>query len=97
MRKGFTLIELMVVIAIIAIITAIAIPNLMEHKALQDSAKTVIGQTFILNGMKAMVTSYSMGKYKVILLGAPPTQVEMDKPVVDAIYAEYLRTHVEKL
>ncbi len=32
MRKGFTLIELMIVIAIIAIIAAIAIPSLLENK-----------------------------------------------------------------
>ena len=32
MRQAFTLIELMIVIAIIAIIAAIAIPNLLESR-----------------------------------------------------------------
>lgn len=42
MRRAFTLIELMIVISIIAIIAAIAIPNLMEaqKRSVQDNGIT---------------------------------------------------------
>ena len=39
MKKGFTLIEIMIVVAIIAILAAIAIPNFMEYrKTSQENA-----------------------------------------------------------
>lgn len=60
-NKGFTLIELMIVVAIIAIIAAIAIPNLLRSR-LQSNESATIGNLKTIVGAETAYSSAN-GQY----------------------------------
>lgn len=74
MRKGFTLIELMIVVAIIAIIAAIAIPNLLRSR-LQSNESATIGNLKSIVGAEVAYNSANgvyTGEFDDLTSATPP-------------------------
>ena len=67
-QKGFSLIELLIVVAIILIIAAIAIPNLLKSRIAANEASAV-GSVRTINTGQVTFQNLSGGTYSTNLLG----------------------------
>jgi len=90
---GFSLIELLIVVAIILIIAAIAIPNFIRSKIAANEAATVANMRNICTAEIAYTTAYSIGFSATLLdLGGTGIPSSTSAGLIDDILANGVKS-----
>ena len=87
-QKGFSLIELLIVVAIILIIAAIAIPNLLRSRIAANESSAVGSLRTLVTSQVTYSTTYPAVGFAATLSSMGPTTVVPDSTLADLIDAQ---------
>ena len=82
-RKGFTLVEIMIVVAIIVLLAAIAIPNLLRARLAANEATAIAAMRTISTAMESYRAAQSPPAYPATLTAL--TMPASNPPYIDTV------------